>query len=169
MVLGIGEGSVDLKLNGLNFSPGQKITGTSILSLPQPKQARGLRLEFYGEIRRRSGKRAHTERVCQITQMLSGEKLYRSGESFPFEITVPEVATISAPGILGTLVSMFTPRPVFYVHASLDVPNEFDINRRVQVSIAAKALNVNAALPATKEEAIRMAGQDIGRPTSQSS
>lgn len=164
MVLGIGEGSIDLKLNGLNFSPGQKITGTAILSLQQPKQARALRLEFYGEIKRRSGKHTHTERVYQITQILSGEKLYRSGESFPFEITVPEVATISAPGILGTIVGMFAPRPIFYVHASLDAQNEFDINKRVQVNVTGKAVDVSTAFPTTKEEAIRMTEQNTGRP-----
>jgi len=77
-----------------------------------------------------------------VRQQLSGERAYNNGEAFTFEITVPNCITVQAPGILGALAGMFTPRPTFYVHASLDAPNEFDINKRVMVNISGNMINV---------------------------
>jgi hypothetical protein len=155
MVLGLFEGSMDLRLSGNTFASGQKIPGTLFLKLNQPKKARELRLEFYGEIRRRSGKHTHVERIFQVRQQLSGERIYNSSETFNFEIQIPEGITLQAPGILGTLMGMLTPRPTFYVHASLDAPNEFDINKRVMVNITSSMVNVQQVpMPASQQEAI---------------
>ena len=174
MVLGLFEGSMELRLNGSTFASGQKITGTLFLKLSQPKKARELRLEFYGEIRRQSGRHSHVERIFQVRQQLSGERTYNASETFNFEIQVPNVVTVQAPGILGTLMGMFTPRPTFYVHASLDAPNEFDINRRVMVNITSSMVNVQqVATPATQQEAIDIAnanaqaGQQMRAPPQQ--
>ncbi|MFA5930337.1 MAG: hypothetical protein WC861_05630 [Candidatus Micrarchaeia archaeon] len=137
MVLGIAEGSLELRVNGNIFSSGQKITGTIMLKPSQPKKARELRVEFYGEVRRSTGRHSHIERVFQVRSALSGERIYNPGETIPFEIVVPAGMDFRAPeGIMGMLMNFMVPRPTFYVHATLDVPNEFDLNRRVLVNIA---------------------------------
>jgi hypothetical protein len=164
MVLGLFEGSMELRLSGNTFASGQKIPGTVSLKLNQPKKARELRLEFYGEIRHHSGKHTRIERVFQVRQQLSGERTYNTSENFSFEIQVPNVATVQAPGILGTLMGMFTPRPTFYVHASLDAPNELDINKRVMVNITSGMVNVQqSAVIANAQPAI-----DISNSNAQS-
>jgi hypothetical protein len=165
MVLGLFEGSIDIKLNGNTFASGQKISGTVFLKLNQMKKARELRVEFYGEIRRRSGGRhphSHTERVFQIRQQLSGERAYNNGETFNFEITVPEGISVQAPGVIGSIMGMFMPHPTFYVHASLDAPNEFDINKRVMVNITSNMVNVQqVAMPASQQEALELTRKNI--------
>lgn len=162
MVLGLFEGDLDLVLNGSSFSPGQKITGTIRLKLNQPKKARELRVEFYGEIRRRTGRHSHIERVFEVRQQLSGERAYNNGEAFTFEITVPNCVSIQTPGILGALASIFTQHPTFYVHASLDAPNEFDINKRVMVNISGNMVNVQqVAMPTSAQQAQAITQQNI--------
>ncbi|MFA6328472.1 MAG: hypothetical protein WCY41_03430 [Candidatus Micrarchaeia archaeon] len=151
MVFGIAEGSLELHLAGNTFASGQKITGTIFLQPNQPKKARELRVEFYGEVRRRSGKHSYIERVFQVRQRLSGEKTYNRGETFPFELTVPDGIAYREPkGIIDSIMSFAVSRPTFYVHATLDVPNEFDMNTRAMVSIIGSAMNAQqTAVPKT--------------------
>ena len=168
MVLGIAEGAIGLRLDGNTFSSGQKISGTVALSLGQPKKARELRVEFYGEIRRSSGRHSHVERIFQARQALSGERTYNPRETIPFEIAVPAGIDFRVPeGILGTLMNFMVPRPAFYVHATLDVPNEFDMNKRVMVSIAGSMVNVQqVAAPRTVEETLELSRRNMeaGKP-----
>jgi hypothetical protein len=92
-------------------------------------------VEFYGEIRRRSGKHTHIDRIFPVRLALSGERIYNPGETIPFELTIPSIDLRAQEGIIGTLMGFLAPRPIFYVHATLDVPNEFDMNKRVVVNI----------------------------------
>ena len=163
MVLGIAEGSLELRLNGNTFSSGQKISGTIVLMPNQPKKARELRVEFYGEIRRQSGKHSHIERIFQVRQALSGERVYNRGETIPFELALPAGIDFRVPeGIMGTLMNFMVPRPTFYVHATLDAPNEFDMNKRVMVNITNSMVNVQqVAAPKTAEEAMELARQNM--------
>ena len=173
MVLGIAEGSLELRLKGNAFSSGQKITGTIVLKPNQPKKARELRVEFYGEVQRRHGKHTNTERVFPVRLALSGERMYNPGETIPFELTIPSGIDMRAPeGIIGTLMNFMVPRPIFYVHATLDVPNEFDMNKRVLVNITGMVNVQPVAAPKTAEEAAEIArgnsisrqGMDAGKP-----
>ena len=106
------------------------------LKLNAPKQARALRIEFYGEIRQRSGKSTSTRRINQFTTQASGERTYNNGESIPFTLTVPSVQQSRLPAmpeLLAGIISALKPKPSWFIHASLDAPNEFDINKRVQI------------------------------------
>ena len=138
MVLGIGEGKLELALNGNTFSPGQAITGRAKLTLNEPLLARELRVEFYGLVKR--GK--HADRIHEVRQQLSHERTFRSGESFEFSLAIPADAISAghATGILGSLSQAFAPRPDWFVEASLDMPNKFDINAKTQVILISRPL-----------------------------
>ena len=69
---------------------------------------------------------------------------------------------------MGTLMSFMVQRPVFYVHATLDVPNEFDMNKRVMVNITGMANVQPAAAPKAAQETADSArqGMEAGKPSS---
>ena len=138
MVLGIGEGKLELFLNGNTFSPGQAINGRVKLTLNEPTLARELRVEFYGLVKRGN----HFDRIHEVKQLLSQERTYRSGENFEFSLAIPSDAISSTPfqGIFGNLYQAFAPRPSWFVEASLDMPNKLDINSKVQVILISRPL-----------------------------
>ena len=132
MVLGIGEGKINLTLNGTTFSPGQTITGHLQLSMNEPHQARGLRVAFYGL--QKQGK--HTARVFETVQQLGPERAYQSGEQFDFSLTIPENALPpKIDGFFGFLTELFYAQPRWFVEASLDLPNKFDISGKQQIQL----------------------------------
>jgi len=136
MVLGLFEGELELLVGSTNFSAGQKITGSVRLKLPQPIQARALRIAFYGEIVKRHGKNSHVERIFETTIPIAGEKLYQGGESFPFELQLPQ--SLARPKIEGmfSVLNFLAPTPRgWFLHATLDLPNKLDINKRVKLNI----------------------------------
>jgi len=137
MVLGLFEGELELQMGSLNVSAGQKISGTVRLRLPQPIQARGLRVSFYGEIMKGSGKHRRIEKIFETAANLSGERVYNSSEGASFELQLP--SSLQLPkyeGPLAGLVNFVTPKPRGWdVHATLDLPNKLDINKRVAVNV----------------------------------
>ena len=148
MVFGIGEGKLELALNGTAFSPGQAITGRATLSLNQPEQARELRVEFYGEIQMnrsptsgfQHSSRKYTKRIFEAKQQLSGERTYSSGESFDISLPIPSISSNSpvpteAPQFVRSLFDMFAPKPRWFVEATLDMPNKFDISKKIQIQL----------------------------------
>ncbi|MBW2986728.1 sporulation protein [Candidatus Woesearchaeota archaeon] len=136
MVLGIGEGSVEIILDKYSFAIGDTINGKVNLKLNQAKKANSLRVEFYGEILKRSGKSNHIQRVHHVKAEISGERHYQPGESLSFSLKVPSDINYPKPqGFIATLLAK--PRPQgWYVHASLNSPMQFDINKRVKVMIS---------------------------------
>lgn len=151
MVLGIGEGSIDVLPDKLSYCPGETIHGKVKLNLRQPKKARALRLEFYGEIkeRRRSRNGTHTKtmRINNFVQALSAEKTFSPGEEFEFSFICPPEIGQAPPqqggllgGIAATLQS-FAPKPLYYLHATLDAQMEFDMSKRVQVQVISPQQN----------------------------
>ena len=137
MVLGIGEGSLEIVLDKYTFSPGETITGKVNLKLNQPKQARALRIDFYGEIVQHSRRSSSTRRVHTFSVQASGERAYNNGESIPFTLIIPSVSgsalPAGVPDIISNIMAAFTPKPAWYIHASLDAPLSMDINKRVQI------------------------------------
>ena len=136
MVLGLFEGELELLVGSTNFSAGQKITGSVRLKLPQPILARGLRIAFYGEIVKRHGKHSSVERIFETTVPISGEKTCQGGESFAFELQLPQ--SLALPRIEGAFafLDFFSPKPRgWFLHATLDLPNKLDINKRVPLNI----------------------------------
>jgi len=49
MVFGIGEGNIEIVLPKMNYTYGEKINGKVVLTLNQPKNAKGLRIELRAE------------------------------------------------------------------------------------------------------------------------
>ncbi|VVC01033.1 Uncharacterised protein [uncultured archaeon] len=136
MVLGIGEGKVELILDKGAYVAGDPVKGKVTITLNQPLAARELRAEFFGEIERHSGKHRHIDRIFEVHKVLGGEKTYSSGEAFDFELVTPVNAVAPKPqGVVMGVLSMFTPTPRWYVKVSLDMPMKFDINKRIQVQL----------------------------------
>ena len=147
MVFGIGEGKLELALNGSAFSPGQAIAGKITLSLNQPQQARELRVTFYGEIRMNrsptgfsQSSQSRIKRIFEVKQQLSGERAYNAGETFDFSLAIPQISSNSpvpegAPQIVNRLFDMFAPKPNWFVEATLDMPNKFDIGKKIQIQL----------------------------------
>ena len=148
MVLGIGEGKVELELSKTSFVPGESITGKVKLFLNEPEKAHEVRIEFYGEIVKRrtamSGGHHHSsstvEKVFLVQKQLDGERAYKDGETFDFSLTIPENALPPKPnGIVMSFMSFFTAAPrAWYVHATLDMPMKFDMNKKIQIFLSPK-------------------------------
>jgi hypothetical protein len=156
MVFGIGEGSIDIVLEKLNFSPGDMLMGTVKLKLNSPKKARNLRVRFWGERKVKTSKQQYdskshqfvktpissNEIVYEFTVTLDGEKEYTSGD-YPFQIKMPDYSE-KKPDVPGLEVAAevaqtlgVLPSPVrWYLQATLDLPNSFDINKKVQITLS---------------------------------
>jgi len=137
MVLGIGEGSLEITLDKYSFAISDTINGKINLKLNQAKKANSLRVEFYGEIIKRTSKGGRTtQRVHHVKAEISGERHYQPGESLSFSLKVPSDINYPKPqGFIATLLAK--PRPqAWYVHASLNSPMQFDINKRVKVMVS---------------------------------
>ena len=100
MVLGIGDGSIEITLDRQFFSPGENVTGKVRLHLKGPKKAKKLHVEFYGnivnEIYSGSTMTKETVRVFPSAQQLSGEKTFQDGEEYAFSLPISPLA-LSAP------------------------------------------------------------------------
>ena len=136
MVLGIGEGKIELTLDKTAYSPEETIKGKLNISLNQPTSARQLVVEFFGEVRVRSGKNSHIERVNETKKTISGDKNYANGETYDFELVVPsDVLPKKQGGVIVSLMNFFNPIPTFYVNAYLDMPMKFDMSKKVAIQI----------------------------------
>ena len=147
---------MELKLDKSSFAIGEKITGTVILKLDKPKQARGLRLEFYGV--EHAGDSARV--ICQASVDLSPARLYQNGESVPFAIDVPAGAKryISLPPTTSTLekMSRINTRIAWNVKATLDLPEEIDLAQIADIKITDPNANLQEVAAVTAEsKAIR--------------
>lgn len=145
MVLGIGEGSIDIIVAGTSFRRGETISGRVVLRLGQPKKARGLRLALIGEreVHRHDSRGRsvrHTEVVYSSPLRLGEEKEYPAGESsYDFSITVPDGVPPS--GVINLSLGDLNLRiggasgVDWRLESSLDVPMAFDINRKLPIRI----------------------------------
>lgn len=142
MVLGLFEGSINIKIEKTSYLPGEIIKGEVTLKLDKPKKAKELRIMFYGQYHTRHGKRRRTERIWVQTHSLSGAIEYPAGTStYSFEIQIPQHTQPQSQTItLGSIsipVGMSDPvkRATWYLNASLDVSMEFDVNKTMQISL----------------------------------
>ena len=143
MVLGIGEGSLEIVLDSTQFKPGETIKGKVKLDLKSAKKAKGLRIGFYGEIQtthyHRGKRETQVERVHERNCDLGGEKEYSAGVSeYGFEIALPVVEARKPAGdVVGKVFDFLAPDPLtrtkWYLDASLELPLSFDINKKMQV------------------------------------
>ncbi len=146
MVLGIGEGSAELVLDKTSYKPGETIKAKAKLHLNAPKEARGLRAEFFGEkeesrthfnASRKGGTHRHstTVRVHEQRLELGSQKSYSDAEEFVFEFKVPEDAPVPSEGLAGAVLGMLAPQVRWFVSVSLDLPMSLDISKKIQVQI----------------------------------
>jgi len=168
MVFGLFEnnGSLDLRVDGASFAPGQKITGTVVLKLAKTMQARGLRMAFYGTV---PHSRHSVRRILQVTQLLSGEKPYSPGEAYTFELPVPQPIEYQLPegGAWDLVAGMAVqPRPRgWYVQATLDIPKAADLNSVVQIAVVGEMIKLARIKAGTDQEryALTLHNADMDR------
>jgi len=148
MVLGIGEGSIDIVLEKTNFSAGDRVKGKVILKLNKPKKAKELRIELWAERKSKSvviGKGTKTKTTTEIlhkyTAALGGEKDYDSGE-YEFEIKLPNIEKPEKPeGALGAVADVAKFMGVgpgqmkWQLKASLNLSMGFDITKKIQLNV----------------------------------
>jgi len=162
-MLGIGEGKIDIQMNGFNFKPGDIIQGTVTLTLNKNIKAKGLIISLIGEQETISYHEGHRRRdinkVFDLGYPLDGEKEYSAGTpmSYPFRIIIPSnILAGSAPGggliqnpggALGMVVGIaqsvasnylsMSSRKLtqWYIFAKLDMPWAFDISKKIRVNI----------------------------------
>jgi sporulation-control protein spo0M len=146
MVFGIGEGKIEVKLNKLIFLPGETITGTVWLKVNNPKKAKRVYVEFFGERleTRQSGARTNRVpmRVYTFSIDLDGEKEYAGEKQYSFEIKIPEnfanqkIDPLTR-GILQAIpfVGRLASNTQWYIKAALDLSFGIDISKRIQINI----------------------------------
>ncbi|MFA5930338.1 MAG: hypothetical protein WC861_05635 [Candidatus Micrarchaeia archaeon] len=142
---------LQLKIDRPAYSPGEEITGSIILFLDKGKQARSLKVRFYGM--QRSGK--HRYQVCRTETILSGARVYQRGESLGFSLVVPSDAMKYSQDATRYLIKAAGYENAnatdWYVEAQLDIPNEIDIIKREPVGLLAPG-GAQAA-PAAQQQA----------------
>ena len=143
MVLGIGEGKIDVFLDKNTFSNGETIRGRLKLDISKPKKAKELRIELRAE-RTVSGGRGkrRNEIVYSFVLRLDGEHEYNGIKDYNFEVSVPKMEAKAKPtGILGAFadVTQFLglgASPVrWYIQASLNMSWAFDITKKIQINV----------------------------------
>lgn len=142
MVLGIGEGKIDLELGSHDVASGGIINGTLLLELNAPKKARELRVELIGEQwQTRAGKRRKVQ-VYKFKKSLGGAQTYQGGQ-YKFELKAPQKTELEKKvegGIAGALMGaakmlgMVSPIE-WYVVGTLDLGMSLDITKKVQIAI----------------------------------
>lgn len=140
MALGIGEGKIDVNTEKQTYGQGEILKGRVILQLNSQKKARALRIRFYGECRRRTGKGSSTERIYLQELILDQEKEYPAGMKeydFQFQLpTIPKPQTMQGSGIVefaaNVAAAFLDPyaNVKWYLDASLDIPMGIDVNKR---------------------------------------
>ena len=128
---------MQLRLDNSVFFAGDSITGTVILHLDTEKKARGLYLEFYGV--QGAGESAQT--VFGKKHLLQPARTYRKGEAFRFSIPMPaevrHILDATAPANAKEKNAVYyMEEPRWFIKAYLDLTNEIDISRIMEVKIA---------------------------------
>ena len=154
MVFGLFEnnGTLELRVNGASFSPGQKITGTVVLNLTKPTKARELRVSFYGTVH---GRKRSIRHIFEVRQILSGEKIYSPGESYAFELLIPMPVVFHQPdNIVGELgANRLEVHPLgWYVLATLDIALFSSLKKSVQITLVGDMVTKVKAPAATQEQ-----------------
>ena len=159
MIFGLGRGKIDIHLEKFNFSPGETIKGKVSFELKKPIQAKQLRITLAGlkttthpDTTPDNLSRTETEKnfIYKFDMPLDGEKEYLRGE-YPFEIKIPAdiLQSNSLPkevsgGTLGTVLKVAeimgrmsgtTSRIDWYLETSIDIPQTFDVKKKVNINI----------------------------------
>jgi len=86
----IGKGKIDIAIPKTNFNPGEVISGIATLTMKKTAKARRFTISLIGEqkiIERVGTSRSSRKvRIYEFEQQLDGEKEYKEGGVYPFEI-----------------------------------------------------------------------------------
>lgn len=144
MVLGIGEGSIEIVLEKPTYIAGETMNGKVILTLNKPINARGIRVEFYAEkisVRYDSRyRRKRTQKLFVQSQVIGGQQTYPEGRSeYSFSIKLPTFPQQQNAEGMGFLDSILKYDPLqdlngWFIEASLDIPFSFDIRKKQAVA-----------------------------------
>ncbi len=157
-----GKRRIELKLDKLNYAPGEIIKGIVILDIDKPVKAKKLVVTFYGYRERKTAayvgfnssdrRRAEYERQIVYTYELplDGEKEYCGHAEYAFEIGIPadlknQLNMQLGNDLFGTMAkaamfmsgTFYTPIK-WFVEAKLDVPFGIDVRKTMQISIVEK-------------------------------
>lgn len=142
MVLGLGEGNIEITTDKQSYSPGETIKGKVKLFLNNQKSANGFRIKFYGEYKDRGGRRTRSRRLYEQKIELDSQKEYSAGQrDYDFEIKLPKIekpapATGMFAGVMNYLTNLNNPvaRAKWYLDASLELSGSFDINKKLRIN-----------------------------------
>lgn len=159
-----GKGKIDVTIGKTGYAPGDTVSGEVVLALKKPVAARELSISLIGEqvttqtkVGMGSGQTSlRTEqqrtRIYDFKHQLDGEKEYRPGQDYRFEIKIPADILSVGPqiqeveGKLGQVLKVAqtaaaltgripSQRVKWYLLAKLDVPRGLDVTRKVDVTI----------------------------------
>ena len=138
---------LEVKLDKITFALGEPITGSVIINKEMKKQARSLKVYFYGL--ERLGRR--NVRVCEKITILSGARTFRKGETIPFSISMPpsvkDYFGATRPRMedryANVMLGLSSSVQVWHVEAKLDLPGELDMSNFVMLRVTDKASSQN--------------------------
>lgn len=146
--LGLTPGTLALEVKGRAFSPGDAIRGRVTLSLREPGEARRLVVALVAKQRAvglAPGQRGlalsyRKDTVWRFELVLDGERVYRTGLSYPFELLVPEGALEPTFGhsLLDALTANHRFPPEWSVTAVLERPWKLNVKAAVDVQVVSR-------------------------------
>ncbi|MBE0481345.1 MAG: hypothetical protein IBX68_10240 [Dehalococcoidia bacterium] len=157
-----GKGRIDIGILRTGYSPGDTISGKTVLTLKKPVKAREVIISLIGEQKNtRVGGRPGSKdtstttqriRIYDFKQQLDTEREYTQGQEYSFEIKIPADILSAKPqmpeleGKLGqglkvaqAVAAMTGAIPLqqtkWYLLAKLDVPGGIDIKKTADITI----------------------------------
>jgi hypothetical protein len=141
MVLGIGDGEINITLSKSNIKPGEIVKGKVTITLKKPHLARDLSIDVYSETDE-EGYSLKENRRYVLRQLIAGEKIYKDGDTYAFTFTIPkglETKKSVHTHALGFEQHTGERAAIWFVQASLNVPLAFDITHRIGVKVLKSA------------------------------
>lgn len=161
--LGLVPGKLTLDVKGRTFAPGDAIRGRVTLQLAEEGEAR--RLVVMLEAKQRAvglapGRRGialsyRKDKVWKFELELDGERVYRTGLTYPFELMVPDGALEATFGqnLLDTLTANHRFPLEWSVSAFLDRPWKLNVKASVDVQVVSRPKRAPPKKRATKKKA----------------
>jgi len=147
-----GKGKITLRLDKMEFIPGETISGTLSLKMKKPVEAGSLNVGILGTMERTSYSRnpkggmsrnTRHETVFDFKKPIDGQKTYSGYKDYNFQLKIPTDIYKSSTGnaVADTLVksaqilSGVTSKIKWFVKANLEMKG-FDISKKVRINIA---------------------------------
>ena len=143
MILGIGLGKIELVLDKTYFNFGEVIKGKLKLTLKENVEARGLRVRLIEERTikafnlSRGTSETRKEEIMLNEVNLAGEQSF-SSQDYDFELAIPSSPNnTQITNTLSQAANFFGAKPPirYLIDASLDIPNKFDVNKKIVIVI----------------------------------